>query len=77
MKSKAKREMKAKTPEELRKEEKRLAGEIAQLRVNRKIGKLKNVREPARKRRELARVKTFLRQKEWLANGQKTDLNQR
>ena len=66
MKKKQLDELHAKSVKELKESVKKIQGELVQLRTELGAGKLKNVHQIKLKRRDLARIKTILREKELL-----------
>jgi ribosomal protein L29 len=64
MKRKEKKEYHQKSPEELKQQVKKITEELVKLRMEKKVGKLKNVRLLKQKKNYLAIIKTILREKE-------------
>ncbi len=64
MKRKEKKEYHQKSPEELKQQTKKITEELVKLRMEGKVGKLKNVRLLKQKKNHLAIIKTILREKE-------------
>ncbi len=64
MKKKEKKEYHQKNSEELEQQAKKIAEELVKLRMEKQVGKLKNVRLLKQKKNHLAIIKTILREKE-------------
>jgi len=64
MKRKEKQEFHQKNPEELKQEIKKINEELVKLKMEKQVGKLKNVRLLKQKKNQLAILKTILREKE-------------
>ena len=64
MKRKEKQESHQKNPEELKQEIKKIGEELVKLKMEKQVGKLKNVRLLKQKKNQLAILKTILREKE-------------
>ena len=64
MKRKEIKEDHQKSQEELKQQAKKIAEELVKLRMEKQVGKLKNVRLIKQKKNQLAIVKTILREKE-------------
>jgi len=64
MKRKEKQEFHQKNPEELKQEIKKIGEELVKLKMEKQVGKLKNVRLLKQKKNQLAILKTILREKE-------------
>ena len=64
MKKEQKKELRAKTVEELIKELRDMRAEVSKLKIDMKMGKIENTNLVYRKKKDIARVLTFLSQKE-------------
>jgi len=64
MKRKEIKENHQKSQEELKQQAKKIAEELVRLRMEKQVGKLKNVRLLKQKKNQLAVIKTILREKE-------------
>lgn len=64
MKRKEIKENHQKSQEELKQQVKKIAEELVKLRMEKQVGKLKNVRLLKQKKNQLAIIKTILREKE-------------
>ena len=64
MKKKELKELHQKSQQDLQSLMKKAQEELVKLKMDRKAGRLKNVRLPENKRRDLARIKTILKEKE-------------
>ena len=64
MKRKEIKEYHQKSKEELEQQAKKIAEELVKLRMEKQVGKLKNVRLLKQKKNQLAIIKTILREKE-------------
>ena len=64
MKRKEIKENHQKSQEELKQQAKKIAEELVKLRMEKQVGKLKNVRLIKQKKNQLAIIKTILREKE-------------
>jgi len=64
MKRKEIKENHQKSQEELKQQAKKIAEELVKLRMEKQVGKLKNVRLLKQKKNQLAIIKTILREKE-------------
>ncbi|PIU33124.1 50S ribosomal protein L29 [Candidatus Woesebacteria bacterium CG_4_10_14_0_2_um_filter_39_14] len=64
MKRKEIKENHQKSQEELKQQAKKIAEELVKLRMEKQVGKLKNVRLLKQKKNQLAVIKTILREKE-------------
>ncbi len=64
MKRKGKKEYHQKSSEELKQQVEKIAEELVKLRMEKQVGKLKNVRLLKQKKNQLAVIKTILQEKE-------------
>ncbi len=64
MKKKELKELHQKSQQDLQSLMKKTQEELVKLKMDRKAGRLKNVRLPENKRHDLARIKTILKEKE-------------
>lgn len=64
MKRKEIKENRQKSKEELKQQVKKIAEELVKLRMEKQVGRLKNVRLIKQKKNQLAIIKTILREKE-------------
>lgn len=64
MKRKEIKENRQKSKEELKQQAKKIAEELVKLRMEKQVGKLKNVRLLKQKKNQLAIIKTILQEKE-------------